>query len=365
MALRVKLGLLELGLNRFSSDFLRLISICAVLVIHSTGEFERSFASSHRFFSAEFVGIVLNQLARFSVPVFIMLSGFALSLRYKGDLDVREFFVRRASKIGIPFLAWTPVFLLAHQIGQHPDLMVSASGWPDALVSALGELPAALFTYGADYHFYFFIIILQCYLLFPLLLRASGKVWWILIPLHLITHAPAHLLLDQIGVHLPRFPSSFFVYWILYFFAGIRFARNAKQVHPAVALLFFIPVILEFMFYSTRDTETGNYDHFTRWTVTLFAFAVFCAAHWLAKFENRAAEIVTKGAGISFAVYIIHTTVLRILSMTPLSGNLLIIPALIAVTFSFCAFLDRVIGVSWLRTVFGLPEKMIPKGATQ
>lgn len=131
-----------------------------MLVIHATGQIESLFARSQSFATAEFAGVVLNQWARFSVPIFVLLSGYGLGLRYRDSFGWKEFLERRFTRIGIPFLFWTIAFVLAYRVSWDAALLTGA-GQTAALAQAAGALPAALFTTGADYHVYFFMIILN------------------------------------------------------------------------------------------------------------------------------------------------------------------------------------------------------------
>ena len=84
-------------------DTLRTISILAVLLIHTTTkllEFTQYDLNTYAF------SLLLNQLARFAVPLFILISGFVLELNYDYHTGYRAYLKKRVSRILIPYLFW-------------------------------------------------------------------------------------------------------------------------------------------------------------------------------------------------------------------------------------------------------------------
>ena len=59
-------------MRRELTDCIKVIAAIAVVGIHATSTAENGFAVRHDFFSLDFAGVLLNQWARFSVPVFFV-----------------------------------------------------------------------------------------------------------------------------------------------------------------------------------------------------------------------------------------------------------------------------------------------------
>lgn len=355
-------------MSRFAGDLLRVLSICAVLIIHGTGRFESGFAQLHDYTSQEFLAVVLNQLARFAVPVFLMLSGYGLTKKYQSaeKIELQEFFLRRATRIGIPFVAWTLVFALTNQLMWNPGLIGSPGLWGNALLDIAGKLPTYFFIQGVDYHFYFFIIILQCYLVFPLLFKIKSHWFWLaLLVWHLLWTSPAHILLYKVGVTLPAIPSSSIVFWIFYFYSGMQWARREpeKQSSGFTAIAFAL-VLVEFIYWSYANPggSTGDYDHFNRWTVLLYSVLFFLSRPFARIAEQRMGQSdwIPKLAAVSFTVFILHTNILRLLEFTLISQSLFaLLLLLIVISFGICLVLDRLVPWNLLRIVLGLPERRV------
>jgi surface polysaccharide O-acyltransferase-like enzyme len=368
-------------MSRLSGDFLRLLAIVAVLIAHATSACEWRFCSDHQFVSESFVGAFLNQLARFCVPIFVILSGYGLTLKYnrlfeKGTVKfgfpfVWQFFKDRAARIGLPFLVWTLVFLfLANKfISFNTD-------WLTFISHNLQVLGRYLCLEGADYHFYFFLIIIECYLVFPLLVKIkSYSLWIFLLLMQIFFTSPSHILLNSLGIHRPDFPSSFIIYWVFYFYTGVLFAHHLAAIKNFVMArspLWFILaiaasfglVLFEYIYWSYHQNDPGNYNHFHRQSIILYTFATL---FFFVRFDGAIEKIlgtpeargkaITLGAELSFAVYIFHTTILRLLNKTFLSHELFMLMAsLLVISFGLIYLVNRVVlKPAVLRKILGLP----------
>ena len=363
-------------MSRITSDFLRVVSILAVLAIHATGTCEWRFHQEHAYASAAFLGVILNQLCRFSVPLFVLLSGFSLASREKtrGPLEPLRFYRDRLYRIGLPYLVWTVVILLErHQL----RLVSLSAGQPflPALGVDLQNLGHYLFQEGADYHFYFFAIILECYLVFPLLQRLRRP--WILgafLTLHLAACYPLYLVqsgFSSLGLPLP---SSFVLLFVFYFYAGMRLAEEPERLRGlilrlgtpgwlALAAAWAGAVLSEYVFLSYRTPSPAFYDHFQRITVMGYALCVWALvvcqnARITRAFSTAPARRnLALLAAWSFSVFIFHTRILRGLEKTPLRAHFfLLLPCLWIASFSLVGLFERWIrGPRVLRRVLGLP----------
>src|SRR5512147_3253785 len=90
------------------SQLLRLIAIFAVLIIHGTYDAQVAFMHPPEAGWVDVLGVILNQLARFSVPVFVFLSGYGLAYKFRDTQALlpgaKDFYSNRMTRIGIPFL---------------------------------------------------------------------------------------------------------------------------------------------------------------------------------------------------------------------------------------------------------------------
>lgn len=146
-------------------DYLRGFAILAIVTIH-VGAFYTTIGYP------SIVGDVANyltHLADYGVPVFFFISGFVLAMRYFERLDVRSFYRRRLVFILPPYLAFSALYLVYDHYAFGTS-SISEAAWSVALFNAVGI-------------FWFVAVLLQLYLLFPLLTRwqrrseARGRPW--------------------------------------------------------------------------------------------------------------------------------------------------------------------------------------------
>lgn len=99
-------------------DFLRLVAILAVILVHTTTK----TLEVSKYKLAEFPStFFLHELASFAVPLFFLISGFLLELNYRDNMNYKTYIKRRASKLVIPFVFWSAFYFLAFPQTQIPN----------------------------------------------------------------------------------------------------------------------------------------------------------------------------------------------------------------------------------------------------
>ena len=174
--------------------------------------------------------------AHFAVPVFIFISGWVLAARYLGEFSIPEFYRRRAKTILIPYLFFTVLYLLVTVEGT-----IGFAGVPSP-----ERVAEALLLGTGAYHLWFFALIIQFYLLFPLIVRGYdlfdqfGAALYLLLSLLFLLglwNTGAHLMGAYVGpewytVLIRLFPSHLF-----YFVLGIHVARHTEEFRSVLRSL--------------------------------------------------------------------------------------------------------------------------------
>lgn len=265
------------------------------------------------------VMIFLDQLGRFCVPVFLGLSGYALSRRYGKSFSFTHFYQRRVLRLIPLYLLWSVLlWQLFRVVTVWFQVDVPLTIWQVVLFG------------HADYHLYFVPLIFQFYLLFPLLL-------WLVKRWPLVTLAGS--LAVQIGLFLffqTRLPTmqwgsdqgqySTIFSWLAYLAIGMALGtqahwRKKELVLPAMALWGVALATLTTLAVTRID---GGLDplyalKFTRLEVIPFGLlSVFLAitAPWekIADRLPKWAESIWLGVGVwSFVIYLSHTLALRLI----------------------------------------------------
>ncbi len=140
-------------------NLLRGIAIIAVIAIHTSAHFTYVEQLSPVVYAVS----VVDVFAHFAVPLFVFLSGITLTMRYgpAAPISPRSFYARRLAKIVPPYIVFSFLYLVLFAAEYH---QVPAAPW----------VILALATGGAYYHLWFVALLVQLYLLFPLLRRLLG-----------------------------------------------------------------------------------------------------------------------------------------------------------------------------------------------
>ncbi len=138
----------------FWLDILRFFAITGVVAIHVNAPILYLYGKTAPNFWA--IGNVADSFVRFSVPLFVMLSG---ALIFSKEYALKDYFKRRFSKILLPFLFWSLVYIGLKLI---PFL---ASG--SHSVGAISRFVFYLIRDGIEIHLWFMFMIIGLYLIFP------------------------------------------------------------------------------------------------------------------------------------------------------------------------------------------------------
>jgi len=342
-------------MTRALTDSAKVIAAIAVVGIHATSVSEHRFASLHDYLSLDFLSVLVNQWARFSVPLFIYLSAYGLTKSDKsasrGLCNNYAFFLKkRLPTILVPYLFFSGV-ALAMEFHSY-----TGSGASYAHI-ALHKLLIG----SADYHLYFLVILAQCYLLFPLLLwifrrtpRAFAVSTWLSLALVVaLLYRGSENLLAHLGLHHPGWPAAFVVYWLPYFMLGIvhggwperedsagasaepaaddpllknrgtalvgrRLGNSIAKAIPllwksiAIATLCFLALYLvlkDYIAASNQHIPVDYYNHFSRPSVALYTLTII---YFLKNLPVQGEIRFSALAPLTFSVYLIHPQILRI-----------------------------------------------------
>ena len=201
-------------------DFIRAAAALSIIAIHITANYV--YVSRAAYY--------INQLVRFAVPIFILISGlllFASNTDYKGVRGYFAFLGKRLKRIFIPYIIWSFIYII---YSLRSDL---GSIWFDKGAFLLDSARKLLYG-SAHAHLYFVIIMIQLYLLFPLLSYLMKRWCRLVLALSFLV-----TLYYQTGVYLylmglVKFPYfllpnyMFFPTWIFYFVFGMYFTTRME-----------------------------------------------------------------------------------------------------------------------------------------
>lgn len=148
------------SVRQYDLDFLRVIAIAAVVLIHCIAAVQFKPVESAAWMTTN----LLDSFIHWCVPVFVMISG-ALLINERAYKNTGEFFKKRFSRIAIPLLVW-PVFYYLAQV-----LLFSAPFKPRQFVTSFF---AGNPLFGN--HLYFLFLIAGLYAITPMLSAYISRV---------------------------------------------------------------------------------------------------------------------------------------------------------------------------------------------
>jgi surface polysaccharide O-acyltransferase-like enzyme len=193
-----------------SIDTLRVVAILAVVMIHTT---TRVLEATQYNLSQYPWTLFLNQMSRFAVPLFFLISGFVLEISSKHEMSYFSFLKKRFAKIFVPYLFWSLIYYYFVFTNNHDSLV------------------RLILTGSGSYQLYFIPTLCIFYIAFPLLHKLYK---YISMPVTLVTLAGLQLWLlyqdyfiKNGGADHPLriVMMSFFVFLI-----GIVAARNKEKI---------------------------------------------------------------------------------------------------------------------------------------
>lgn len=284
-------------------DILRLLAILAVILIHTT---TKALEITHFDLLSIPWTLFLNQISRFAVPLFFMISGFVLELSYSSNTSYFSYLIKRLNRIVIPYIFWSAVYFLF--VYPHPGA---------SFLSAL--------IYGSSSHqLYFIPTLLIFYAFFPLFHRLYNLLSqkWLLLILFIVQiyFLYKDYYFHQIGFSLSYpFLIALFNYFV--FLIGIIAARHQSQLIIIATrykyLLIFLSISLAFfVFYQGQSQylKTYNYQAFySQWrpSVLLYTFALSGILYYLFSQKQFLNSIFKTLSQLSFFVFFIHIIILE------------------------------------------------------
>lgn len=307
-------------------DMLRGAAILAVIAIHVSINFNVIEVLN---------GLVLTMTAvdvfsHYAVPLFIFISGFVLPLKYFEGFSPGRFYVKRAFAVIPPYLAFSALYLAGKYVLSGP-------------MSAYQVLFSIL-TASSSYHLWFFAVIVELYLLYPLLIgayrrfEAAGKATMLLISTLAIQvgwNIACSLLITfggLPGVLLERVFLSQIFFFILGIFASRNFDRikaSIGRVRPsglaAVAVLLTAAISASWLYdfiydnpyrvYSLQTLVLNVVPRLIEPVLYVTAFVLcFKAAVLLTGNKGIITDAMSSLGKYSFGIYLIHIFFLTLLA---------------------------------------------------
>jgi len=316
-------------------DILRCIACCMVLIVHSC---ECYYISN--FYANGFEGLdieswrneavwatIIGTLCRTSVPLFVMISGFLL-LPMKSGMGMKEFYLKRASRVLVPYIVWTLVYSV-----------YTACKWNEGF-TGIGDYINCIFENIAYFfvnfnprigHMWYVYMIIGIYLFIPIISpwveKASKKEMQVFLAIWIVSMCVPlmHLQWPEIWGECswnPNYTLYYFSGFLGYLLAGayarkflydsekgfaipgwlLTFVGYAGACGGVIWMIYnYIPTAENYESYFPFYELTWNFDTIT---VGMMTLGIFLLMFRLA--PNHLSSIVKDYSRLSYGIYLCH-----------------------------------------------------------
>ncbi len=286
--------------NNNSIDLMRLFAAFAVVVIHVTSYYLKTDIQISK--SSWMFANLLNAFSRWSVPIFIMISG-TLLINEKSFLDANLFFKKRMRRILIPLVFWSIFFIMFNVYIYN--------------FFSIKDLIGRLYIGEPYYHLWYLYLILGIYFVTPIVSliheNFDFKYRLKIIVTIFIAGSINNIWLRHFGQNNLFFAFKFISY-LGYFMIGKELSKlNFKfNKYFYLAIWFFISVTIALftLFFRNQNLTviTYFYDYLNPLviiqSISIFIFMIKFKLN--TNFSTKFKVIITKLSGLTFGIYIIH-----------------------------------------------------------
>ena len=296
-------------------DNSRIIAILSVVLLHAAAPFVMDYEVGTTYW---WVGNFYDSMARWCVPVFVMISG-SLLLDPKKAESIKDFYVKRMSKIIIPIVFWSLFFLFwAYLKGVVGGQRLSVSDLFERLIS------------GRPYfHMWFLYMIISLYLFAPFFRKIVASSSRVEIIIFVSITLPLAAL-NAIKCTVSPGGYSPFCYWFLsyvpFFFLGYLI-REDKRDYPfmLLVLVFLASAALTasgcYALAVRTDLKTGLYfyDYLSVTVIPMSVSVMYLLKRWSKPFINL--KVTKKVSALTLGVYLIHPVFLEAFYFLGIGGG--------------------------------------------
>ncbi|MCR2803747.1 acyltransferase [Paenibacillus soyae] len=296
--------------NIVELNVVKAVAILAVLLIHVSADPRVNVPWGSA--SAPFY-MVANQLSMFAVPVFILVNGLVLFYRYHDDWSFPQavqFYKKRLKFIVMPYVIWSAIYYLYRQVLGHQPVRFDFRDFVDQLW--WGE---------TGYHLYFMVIIIQFYLVFPLLMAVVRKLR--MKPYHLVllgvlvqgVFYSIHHYVEPFERSAKLLPNYAIVFGVgaAIGMSYATFAEKFRQVWWTFGLTIFVGFTYLLMLLANQD-GTRYWPPAYVILYNLYAVLAGISLIWIGKIvterSSRIVQWVLALGAASFGIYLVHPAVL-------------------------------------------------------
>ena len=309
-------------------DYLRAFAILAVISIHTTANFTRI----ENLNLLAITNIIIDVFSHFAVPIFVIISGIALSFNYYKNVNYKKFYLRRFKSIIPQYIIFSSIYLMFRIFVEHSKLSILFVIY-------------SFFSGSAMYHLWFIIMILQFYLFYPLLIKIYeyfekrnriNIIMFLSLAVQVVFNIIILVIEDYLGSSTIEIiigdiiKRTIFISYIFYFTIGIIIGRNLSFYrkylinikNKTIFSIIIISLLIISLFWIYGILIYGNFYSIANTFFTIpraieifFYLSVFILLWKIstttgALSNNRIRYLLKDYGKLSFGIYLIHVLIL-------------------------------------------------------
>ena len=295
-------------------DSLRALAMLGVILIHiSTPVVKIIYGKNMEYW---WIGNIIDSTVRFSVPLFLMLSGATmLGKEYK----LNEFYKRRFNRVLVPFLFWLVVYLIYRWMVLIPKIQ------PHGFHTTIQWAINLFLKEGVSKHFWYVYMILFIYLFVPFIGKGVRR----LKDSFLISLLMGWLILSLIFKSIPLnlydwsgdYTSKFFGYFLYtgylvlgYYLSKLQVITLKKRIYSSVIFILSIITSAVFTYMLSRKAHQPDlsiYGYLTINTV-IQSISVFLMVKDSTIKNRLVSKVQYSVSNYSYGIYLVHILILGI-----------------------------------------------------
>jgi len=292
-----------------------------VISIHVSGYFTKMDSIN----ALTLVYMIIDVVSHFAVPAFIFISGFVLYNKYNSNFDLKQFYLNRYKTIIPPYLIFSTFYIVvklpvAKMLHRTIDM----------------DILHMYLTGNALYHMWFFMLIIQLYILYPLILKIYNY-----------SNNKSLALSFILSVLLSEYEvTSYLFYFVLGMYLNTHY-KNLSMHQKYIAIPIFLTGTI-IKIYECMDMyfSYGLLMHIPQYiinTVTVVYFTIiFLVLLEISNLLSNSKKLnsIDNLGSYSFAIYLIHALFIYIFAIIfSKSGfdynNILFYPVMFILTLGF------------------------------
>ena len=302
----------------FSLDFLRILAVCAVVMIHISADFLKEFDKT----SVGFLwGNIFSALSRFAVPVFLMISG-ALMLDENKNLPTKKI-MKATVNILILTFSWSLLYTVGYNV-----VKPIVFNEPINIINILGTF------FNGHYHMWYLYVLVGLYLITPILrtfvkIENAGMIRNYLLFSIIICFAVSFInefiniynygtnLFSEFILNFEfNYIYSYLIFYVMgWYIVRVGLKKITRIIIYVAGLLGALTTFVCTYFYYIKEMNCYFIEN-NSLNIFFYSLAIFVFVHYL--FKNRQitlGKFSLKMSKLTFGVYLIHCIFLFALKM--------------------------------------------------